>query len=292
MNAHAKINLRHRVFAPDDTGFHGVETLLLRTSLHDEVEIERTRAGVSIEVDGPTSSGVPADETNLCCRAAVAFLETAFPRAENRPGVHIRLTKRIPSASGLGGGSADAGATLRLLTGWSPMSDRDLIALSGRLGSDVPFAVLDVPMALGWERGRRLIPLRPPRARPALLVSPSIAVSTPSAYGWLLEERRSSGAPDPGGATVLPGASRLAGWDSLERLARNDLEGPVLARFPELAEALSGLRELEPGCSGMTGSGSTLFAVFPDDRARDAAETATRDLVASDWGVTAVHLPV
>ena len=282
--AHAKVNLRLRVFARDETGFHGVETVLARTSLSDTVTLSepdsRPRGGASSEgaasrgagqgvtlsVDGPLADGVPDGSDNLCRQAAAAFLDRAF-RRRARPAVHIDLTKRIPMGSGLGGGSADAGATLRLLADrWPRLEERELIDIAGEIGSDVPFALLGVPMALGWERGRRLLPLRPPRPRPALLVCSGIHVSTPEAYGWLGRTET-----DAGGASVLPGATRLAEWESLERLARNDLEAPVLARHPALSELLERLRSCDPAVAAMTGSGSALFAIFRDEAQRTRA---------------------
>lgn len=295
--AHAKINLRHRVFARDETGFHGVETLLLRTSLADEVSIEESQAGISIEVDGPLSAGVPEGPENLCCLAAEKFFERAYAPRKTRPGIHIRLTKRIPTASGLGGGSADAAATLRLLaTRWGNATDRDLIAISGELGSDITFGVLGVPMALGWERGRRLLPLRGPRPRSALLLSPPIAVSTPAAYQWLRAGRTvqetSAETPDVGSAAVLPGSTRMTQWETLERMAGNDLEAPVFKNHPELGVALDNLRALDPGCAGMTGSGSTLFAVFQDQASCAEASQKIGSLVSDDWNLEEVELPV
>lgn len=277
--AHAKVNLRLRVFARDETGFHGVETVLARTSLSDTVCVSVARPGagqarIALSVDGPLAEGVPEGPDNLCWQAAAAFLDRAF-RRRARPAVHIHLTKRIPMGSGLGGGSADAGATLRLLADrWPRLETRELIDIAGEIGSDVPFALLGVPMALGWERGRRLLPLRPPRPRPALLVCSGIHVSTPEAYGWLGRTEA-----DAGGASVFPGATRLAEWESLERLARNDLEAPVLARHPELSGLLERLRSCDPAVAAMTGSGSALFAIFRDEteRARARGTLAVRE---------------
>ncbi|WP_420614599.1 4-(cytidine 5'-diphospho)-2-C-methyl-D-erythritol kinase [Candidatus Palauibacter sp.] len=291
--AHAKINLRLRVFARDETGFHGVETVLARTSLSDTVCVSVARPGadqarIALSVDGPLAEGVPAGPDNLCWQAAAAFLDRAF-RRRARPAVHIHLTKRIPMGSGLGGGSADAGATLRLLADrWPRLETRELIDIAGEIGSDVPFALLGVPMALGWERGRRLLPLRPPRPRPALLVCSGIHVSTPEAYGWLGRTEA-----DAGGASVLPGATRLAEWESLERLARNDLEAPVLARHPELSGLLERLRSCDPAVAAMTGSGSALFAIFRDETERARArKTLAAHEGADGLRILDVSLPV
>lgn len=287
--ARAKINVRHRVLERDGTGFHGVETLLLRTSLADDVGIEESPGGIALEVEGPESAGVPTDSENLCWRAAAAFLAAAFPRARARPGLRIALEKRIPAGGGLGGGSADAAAVLRLLqTRYGRLTDRELLSLAGEIGTDVPFGVLDVPMALGWERGRRLLPLRPPPPAPGLLVLPAIRVSTPEAYGWLADARSGPA----GGASVLPGPTRLAEWDVLGRLARNDLEAPVFARHPELAAARSELEATRPRIVGMTGSGSAFFAIYEDDEARDRAADAWRGSRRDAWGVRKIRSPV
>lgn len=291
--AHAKINLRLRVFARDQTGFHGVETLLARTSLADtvslaEVDPDAAGASVTLSLDGPLAEGVPDGPENLCWRAADRFLGRAFGRGR-RPAVHIRLTKRIPMGSGLGGGSADAGATLRLLAArWPRLEERELVELAGEIGSDVPFALIGVPLALGWERGRRLLPLRAPRSRPALLACSRIHVSTPEAYGWLGRT-----AEDAGGASILPGATRLSDWESLERLVRNDLEAPVLARNARLSALLDVLRSCEPAAAAMTGSGSALFAIFRE--AADLARARRRLAECEDIGnprILDVMLPV
>ena len=291
--AHAKINLRHRVFARDETGFHGVETLLARTSLTDTVTLFEAGSGtgpdgLSISVEGPNATGVPEGPDNLCWRVAERFLARALPKRK-RPAVHIRIEKRIPMGSGLGGGSADAGATLRLLADrWPRLEERTLVELAGEVGSDVPFAFIGVPMALGWERGRRLLPLRSPRPRPALLILPGIHVSTPAAYGWL-----GRGGDDPGSASVLPGATRLADWESLERLIRNDLQAPVLARHAPLSEFLERLRSCEPAAAAMTGSGSALFAIFRDEVERTRARRELQGAAEAEGAeLEDVRLPV
>ncbi|MDX1395081.1 MAG: 4-(cytidine 5'-diphospho)-2-C-methyl-D-erythritol kinase [Gemmatimonadota bacterium] len=291
----AKVNLRLRVFARDATGYHGVETVLARTDLADEVEIADSGSGITIEVDGPEADGVPAGPDNLCHRAAVAFLNAAFGRGRARPGVAIRLSKWIPAGSGLGGGSSDAAGVLRLLAErWPRLEMRDLLRVAGELGSDVPFALLDVPLALGWERGRRLLPLRPPSPRHALVVCPPFGVSTPDAYRWLADERAAEGRDDPGGASVLPGATRLAEWTSLERIVANDLQPPVVRRHPTLAGVLEILQDAGAVAS-MTGSGSALFGVFADaDRRTDARRRLAEQGLGDDdgWRTHEVRLPI
>jgi 4-diphosphocytidyl-2-C-methyl-D-erythritol kinase len=299
IRAPAKINLRHRVFERDDAGFYGVETILARTNLTDIIGLEETGAGISIEVDGPFAEGVPNGPDNLCWQAAELFLDQAF-RRKKRPGLRFTLMKQIPHGSGLGGGSADAAATLRLLARrWNQLSERELLLIAGKLGSDVPFAMLEVPMALGWERGRRLLPLRAPPARPALVLCSRVHVSTPDAYSWLRDARACESSDAPGtmlsqGSAALPGATRLAQWESLERLVINDLEGPVISRYPDLARGVNELRKCEVSCSGMTGSGSALFGIFPDENACANARTHIESnslVVEHGWSVLEVRLP-
>lgn len=295
----AKVNLRLRVFARDDSGFHTVETLLLRTDLSDTLVVEESGEGIAVDVDGPEAGGVPAGPENLCHQAAEAFLDAAFAGRRNRPGLQIGLTKRIPAGTGLGGGSADAAGVLRLLASrWPRVEQRTLFSLAGRLGSDVPFGLLDVPMALGWERGRRLLPLRPPPCRDGLLICPPFRVSTPDAYAWLVESRagRSEGSGasgDPGGATVLPGVTRLMEWDTLGGLVRNDLEAPVFKRHPVLARALAILQDGE-SVAAMTGSGSALFAVFPGEHGRREGRESLADAGYGEgdgWKTHDIRLP-
>lgn len=289
----AKVNLRLRVFSRDDTGYHAVETILARTDLADDLEVEEAESGVALEIDGPAAEGVPEGRENLCRRAAEAFLSAAFPGRSPVPGLSIRLTKRIPAGSGLGGGSSDAAGVLRLLARrWPRLEPAALYGLAGELGTDVPFGLLDVPMALGWERGRRMMPLRSPVPRPALLLSPPFAVSTPDAYRWLAGARRDPGSS--GRAAALPGATRLASWDGLERLVVNDLARATFERHPTLARALRMMQD-SGGTASMTGSGSTLFAIFADVGNRDDARRAlTESGFGRDegWRVHEVRLPV
>ena len=295
--AYAKINLRHVVFARDETGYHGVETLLARTSLSDTVALfergsERDEPRVTLSVDGPLADAVPAGADNLCHRAAELFFREAFREGSAPVPLHIRLTKRIPPGSGLGGGSADAAATLRLLAvRWPGFDERKLVALAGSVGSDVVFLLTGVPMALGWERGRRLLPLRPPRPRPGLLLCPPVAILSAEAYQWLSEKGADVRS---GGASVLPGTTRLADWESLERLVRNDFEAPVAARHPEIAEALERLRsEASAALAGITGSGSALFSIFGASASRAQAREIMAGAVEPDgWRIYDVSLPV
>jgi 4-diphosphocytidyl-2-C-methyl-D-erythritol kinase len=298
--AHAKVNLRLRVFSRGEGGYHTLETLFVRLDLHDTVEISDADHGIALALEGEAAPGIPDGPENLCWRAA-----EAYQRAVGEQGaVMIRLHKRIPAGTGLGGGSADAAAVLWLLNQRArrPLSEAELLRLGGRLGSDVPFALLGVPMALGWERGRRLLPLRPPPSRAGLVLVPGLRISTADAYAWLSAARRHESAPGStgegeggGDAGVLPGTRRLAEWETLARLAHNDFEGPLFARHPELEACHQALRESGAIVAQVTGSGSALFGVFHDPAARDmAADRMRRSGFKKDtgWLMLEIQLPV
>lgn len=297
--AFAKVNLRLRVFPPDRTGYHPVETLLLRLDLADAVAVETGGEGVRLTLDweGPAEPLPPGPE-NLAWRAAEAFCG----RADVSGGVRIHLLKRIPPGAGLGGGSADAAAVLRALNEahGGPLSREALLELAGALGSDVPFSLLESPFALGWERGRRLLPLPAPPSRAGLVALPPFRVSTAVAYGWVDEDRDARTADaDAGGlaaatgvsAAALPAPERLADWRTLARLAENDFEASVIRRHPVLETGLAALRRARASPTVLCGSGSALFAAFETEEARDRAVERLGEAVGGDWRLLCVRAP-
>lgn len=303
LRAHAKVNPRLRVLQREEAGYHALESLFARLDLHDLVTVERGGAGIELDVTGDRVAGVPDGRENLCWRAATAYGSAAG----GAPPVRIALEKRIPAGSGLGGASADAAAVLRALERLSPrpLGERRLVRIAGELGSDVPFALLGVPMALGWERGRRLLPLQPPPVRPGLVALPPFGVSTRAAYGWVDDERGDgasaaeggdpAGAAGAMGAAALPGPRRLVSWEILARLAVNDFESVVFARHPELGAARLALEAAGALVARLSGSGSALFGVFADARTREAAVGALAEAGCGEgngWVALRVRLPV
>ena len=274
--APAKLNLRLKVLEREESGYHSVETLMLGLALADLVSVEPGPPGIRLLVGGADS--LPEGPENLCWRAA----DLLHRDLELSPAVVIRLEKRIPVSAGLGGGSMDAAAVLIALT---ELLDRDpgpdrLARLAGDLGSDVPFGLSTREMAIGWERGRRLMPLPPPPARPVLIAQPPFGVRAADAYGWLdldREKERKLGGPNPQqrGAVLLPEPAALTDWEVLERLAVNDLEPPVFRRHPELAVLRDALSAAGARIALLCGSGACLAGIFEDEEARDRAE---RDL--------------
>ncbi|MGE5731347.1 MAG: 4-(cytidine 5'-diphospho)-2-C-methyl-D-erythritol kinase, partial [Gemmatimonas sp.] len=234
VTAQAKINLLLRVLAREASGYHSIETVLLRIDLGDDVRV-RIASGRSLDCAGPTvpPSGLGPVERNLAYRAAAAYADaTGWPT-----GFAIEIDKRIPVGGGLGGGSADAGAVLRLLDALSPQPlGTRLVELAAPLGADVAFMTIESPMALGWGRGERLLPLRALDPRHVTLVVPDFSVATADAYGWLAADR---GTHPTEANVITPDA--LATWESLASIATNDFERVVSARHPVIAELVDEL---------------------------------------------------
>jgi 4-diphosphocytidyl-2-C-methyl-D-erythritol kinase len=276
--AHAKVNLLLRVLAREESGYHGIETLFCRLELADELSAERRDgSGATLEVQGLETGPV---EENLALRAARAALEVI-----RRPfGVHLTLTKRIPVGAGLGGGSADAAAALSAVNqlGGDPIPRPELLHLAARLGADVPFCLAEVSLALGWGRGERLLALPALPPAPVLLLTPGVAVGTPEAYTWVDEARPATWRR---GALLLdPGA--LSRWSDVARMAGNDFESAVFGRLPAVRAGFEALAGTHPLLCRMSGSGSTVFAVYRSERERDDA----RDMLGKKHGtVTATR---
>jgi 4-diphosphocytidyl-2-C-methyl-D-erythritol kinase len=271
--APAKLNLSLRVLAREESGFHQVETLFCALGLADELKISGDTAGLRLDVFPPPESPGPAPDLgplhdNLAWRAAATF----FQRTGLPPAATIRLTKRIPSGAGLGGGSSDAAAVLKALNSMHgrPMSPEELLLAGAQLGSDVPFFLAGCSLAWAWGRGGRLLPLTPLATRPVLLAVPPVAVTTPDAYAWLAAGRTTRYVAPP---AVLPTA--LESWADAEAVAANDFETVIFQRLPLLRDVRDALAASGARLARMTGTGSVLFGVY-DEVA--AAENAAEDL--------------
>jgi 4-diphosphocytidyl-2-C-methyl-D-erythritol kinase len=248
--AQAKINLALRVLDKGTDGYHAIETVFLRLELGDDVEIRTTTGKRSLKCyemrDWPA-------EGNLAFRAAALYAdETGWPK-----GFEIEIEKNIPIGGGLGGGSADAAAVLRILNGLAPkpISDEALLELGGRLGSDVPFLTSDYAMALAWGRGDTLLRLDPLPVRDVQLFFPPFGIDTAQAYGLLDDSRTDSANRSPELTTEM-----FATWDSAAKNSVNDFEPVIRSRWPEIDALLA--RGARSGVfHRMSGSGSTVFKV-------------------------------
>jgi 4-diphosphocytidyl-2-C-methyl-D-erythritol kinase len=263
LSAYAKINLFLRVLARNDDGYHSLETLLCLVSLADTLTAERREGrGVTIEVTGADLG--PA-ERNLALQAAVSVLQATGTRF----AIHLKLTKRIPVRAGLGGGSSDAAAALHAanrLAG-DAIPRHELLQVAARLGSDIPFFLTGAPLALAWNRGERMLRLPPLPAAPALLLTPPIPIATAEAYGWVDYAKQSGG----GRGAVALDLDSLSHWGDIGRMAGNDFESPVFGRHGEIRSAFEALVATRPLVCRMSGSGSTLFAIYRMARDRDDA---------------------
>lgn len=261
--ARAKLNLFLRVFARESDGYHNLETLFAPIELADTLTARRIEgAGVSLQVTGP-DLGPP--EQNLAVRAAQAALASL----RSPFGVELALEKRIPVGAGLGGGSADAAAALELVNqlAGNAIPRAELLQIAARLGADVAFCLSGMPLALGWGHGERMMALPALPPAPVLLVSPPVPVATAEAYRWLDESRHQP----RGRGTVLLDPGALSNWSDIARMAGNDFESVVFAHRPEVRAAFEALARTGPLLCRMTGSGSTLFAVYRTEQARDDA---------------------
>jgi 4-diphosphocytidyl-2-C-methyl-D-erythritol kinase len=261
--AFAKVNLFLRVLSRDDDGYHSLETLLCLVSLADTVRAERREGrGVTIDVTGP---GLGPPEANLAVRAAAKVLEATG----NRFAIHLTLTKRVPVRAGLGGGSSDAAAALHAVNrlAGDAVPRHELLQFAVHLGSDVPFFLTGAPLALGWGRGERLLRLPPLPRSPALLLTPAIPIATAEAYGWVDSARQSAGRR---GAVALE-LDSLSRWGDIGRMAGNDFESPVFGRHGEIRAAFEALVSTRPLVCRMSGSGSTLFAIYRSEPDREDA---------------------
>jgi 4-diphosphocytidyl-2-C-methyl-D-erythritol kinase len=253
IKAHAKINLVLAVGARRPDGYHEVETVLQQLELHDRLEF-REAADISVRTDSPE---VPDGPENLVSRAAALLQE----RCGCSRGAEIRLTKSIPVAAGLAGGSADAAATLKGLNRlWGLNLDPDTLqGFAAELGADVPFC-LDGPTALARGRGELLSPLPPPPPMGVILVRLPFRVRAADAYTWF---DRLAGGEYPELSPVL---AALAARDvtAIARGLANALEAAVFGMYPQLREIKR--RVLGAGALGalMSGSGPTIFGLIPD----------------------------
>ena len=264
LRALAKINIDLRILHKRPDGYHELRTIFQTISLADRISVAYEAAeDTRISIDGDA-----VIEDNLIARAARLVVD------ELRCGGYFRfgLRKSIPMGAGLGGGSSDAAAVLLALPGLMGRSIEParLQELAASLGSDVPF-FLHGGTAVGLGRGEELYPLPDLPAMPGLLVTPAIHVSTAEAYGALSPrvDAREAGRKRAEFAQVA--------WAEDVKRARNDFEGPVFERHPELADIREKLARSGAVCARMTGSGSSLFGLFPDEESVRIAQAALLD---------------
>ncbi|MFO1240023.1 MAG: 4-(cytidine 5'-diphospho)-2-C-methyl-D-erythritol kinase [Sphingomonadaceae bacterium] len=250
--AYAKINLALHVRARRPDGYHELETLFAFAEHGDRID-GREADDISLTISGPLAGSLGPDTDNLVLRAAHA-LKAATGTAW---GAALHLVKHLPVAAGLGGGSADAAAALRLLARlWRIDADApEIMQVAQALGADVPACVLS-QTCFGHGRGDALVPFDDATlsGTPLLLANPGIALATgPVFVGWDQRDR----------GPLIP-----AEW----RAGRNDLTASASAIVPEISGLLT-LLEAQVGANfvRMSGSGASCFALFDSPEARDSA---------------------
>jgi 4-diphosphocytidyl-2-C-methyl-D-erythritol kinase len=252
--AHAKINACLRVLGRRHDGYHEIESLILPIDLADDVTV-RPSATLRVDVRGETelADAVETGGMNLALVAALALAESCGGSG----GAEVEIAKRIPVAAGLGGGSADAAATLLALNElWGCALDVEvLLGIGERIGSDVPALLVGGPV-VARGRGEQLERIA---AQPThwTLKTFDFPTRSPDAYRWWDEDGGDPG-PDPG---ALYAAVESGSLETLGAALFNDLENPVALRHPEIGEAKRAF--LEAGALGavMSGSGPTVAAL-------------------------------
>ena len=269
--APAKLNLGLRVLGRRADGYHELDSVFVPLDLADAVELAIAPAAaacVTLELAG-ASGGVPADASNLAVRAAAAFLaEAGLANA-----LHLRVTKQIPVAAGLGGGSSDAGAVLRALAESFPdaLTAPALARLALRLGADVPYFLSPRPARVGGI-GERRTPIQDLPALACVLVNPGVALATADVFAAFA-------------ARPLP--ARRAFYVELGLDLANDLEPAAEKLCPAIAPLRERLRSLGARAVALSGSGPTLFGLFPDAAAA-AQALARAAFPAPTWARVAV----
>lgn len=261
--APAKLNLALHVRGRMPDGRHAIETIFAFCTDGDRLSAEAADE-LSLETAGPFAAELGQSDDNLVLRAARELrLESG---AIN--GAAIRLEKRLPVASGIGGGSADAAAALRLMTSLWGIDPRHAQAVAPRLGSDVPACLLSLPCR-GEGAGDVLTPISLPEisGKPILLLNPRVPLSTSEVFARFDGEDQGP----------------LDDW----RHGRNGLEATATALVPQVETVLAWL-SAQPGANfvRMSGSGATCFALFDHEDARDRAS----DAVPREWWRLATHL--
>jgi 4-diphosphocytidyl-2-C-methyl-D-erythritol kinase len=275
--APAKINLTLHVLGRRADGYHELESLVVFAGVADRLEL-MPGEGLSLKVHGPTAGTAGPTSDNLVLRAAHAL-------AGRVPGLRLgtfRLTKNLPAAAGIGGGSSDAAAALRLLAELNDLTPEDgRVAEAARsTGADVPVC-LDPRARMMRGVGERI---GPPLALPplfAVLVNPRVSVPTPEVF------RRLARGPGNVGPSDHPAVTEgAAAADLLAFLGggRNDLEPPAMAAEPMIGVALARLRAVaECRLARMSGSGATVFGLFDDCRAAARAARSIRSAEPTWW---------
>ncbi|MEM5473765.1 4-(cytidine 5'-diphospho)-2-C-methyl-D-erythritol kinase [Hoeflea sp. AS60] len=283
IDAPAKINLALHITGRRADGYHLLESFVVFAELGDRVSAQPAdQDGFLLE--GPEAAALSTEpaHSNLVIRARDALRDAARQTGVDLPPVDIRLDKRLPVASGIGGGSADAAATLKalcLLWDFAP-GQETLSRIALDLGADVPMCLDGRPL-IARGIGETLSPMELGFTLDLVIVNPRVGVSTPKVFS-ALESRNNPALPDPEG---LNDKDQFIEW--LSR-ARNDLQPPAQRIVPEISECLFALSRAGADFARMSGSGASCFGVFANTEAAQAAENHLQQ-EKPDWFVAATR---
>ncbi len=279
--AYAKINIGLDVLRRRADGYHEVKMIMQTVDIYDELVLERRKEpGIELRMD---NSDLPSGGDNLICRAA----DLLFREKKITEGVNISLTKRIPIAAGMAGGSADAAAALRGLNELFDMgySLKELQALGVGLGADIPYCLAGGTM-LSEGIGEILTPLPAPPAAHLVIAKPDINVSTAFVYGNLHADRL-AWHPDIDGMIA---ALQKGDLDGITGRLGNVLETVTVKAHPVIEQIKELLRKQGAENALMSGSGPTVFGIFKEkETAARAAEAVERGRLAKQIFVTTFY---
>nr|WP_298681988.1 4-(cytidine 5'-diphospho)-2-C-methyl-D-erythritol kinase [uncultured Dongia sp.] len=277
MLARAKVNLYLHVTGKRADGYHLLDSLIVFAETGDEIAVAAAD-DLSLVIDGPFGAGLDAGPTNLVLRAAQGLRDLTGVKQ----GAAIRLTKNLPIASGIGGGSADAATTLlALINLWQVTPERALLyALAEKLGADVPVCLDGHPSFVGGI-GEDIQPAGKLPPAYILLVNPLVETPTPAVF----KARRGDFSP-------------AARWDQPPKTAqelatflvtrKNDLTAPAIIVAPVVADVLSAIAATKDCLlSRLSGSGATCFGIFADAATAEAARQQIKTRYPAWWAVAA-----
>lgn len=275
--AAAKINLALAVVGQREDGYHLLDSLVTFTAFGDRIGLSPA-ADDRFTLSGRFSGTLSADGDNLVVRARDRLRDALVANGQAAPAVHIHLEKNMPVASGIGGGSADAAATLRgLLSLWNADIPRDgLAAIAAGLGADVPMCLAGRPLVARGV-GDDITPVALP-ALSMVLANPLVGVSTPAVFRALASKRNPPLVLETDGG----------GWSEIIAQLRNDLEPPARQLCPQIGLIAQSLAATDASLVRMSGSGATCFALYRSDAAAQAA-AATLSRQYPHWFFTATR---
>ncbi len=275
LSSPAKLNLRLDVLGKRSDGYHDLLMVMERISLADEIDLKLTERGIVITSD---DENIPADETNIAYKAAKEILAYS----SRNVGVEIHIKKRIPVASGMGGGSSNAAAVLKGLNQLLKLKlpREKLMAIGAKIGADVPFFLFEGP-AIASGIGDQLKKIKKIPKMSFVVVNPGIKVSTEWAYKSLgLNGRNTNGDKK---LQELP--STFNNKKDVVKILNNDLEKVTIKEYPVIAQVKELLLAHGAIAAQMTGSGSSVFGIFPDKAILDKNFSKIENKAGKDWKI-------